>query len=373
MMWKRWGAIGSIAALGWGLGCGMDVPDEDPEETLEQTGIHLSVDFQAGTDVSGFEFTIATCGNDEVLRERMDLEDLVLPGMIPEFEEGPFDPHSRHLFADYFTVLDPGCYNVHVQPVQKSGQFSEDCTANWASDVEVVESLTTEILLISQCHLPDSGAMDVVAAMNHPPLIESMRYAPSKFSFECEEVEICVTAYDPNNDPLEFVFTQTGGEKLWSGPELTSVEHDGTRTTACMMAVGVYPDDYEFQVTVYDQIHQDGEKVRIEDYLGQESRAQMTFPMYTNWDIELHCYDPDTETYHPFEGVREIQRAPGCVPIWPFQYYCSELWWDETDRTCPGGEFKPETVYPSCDGHQVGDPVDEPWQNTDGESWIDVE
>ena len=374
-MWKTWGIVGSIAAMSWGLGCGMDAPDDDDStQPVEQTGVKLIVDIQGGSDVRGFEFSVARCGAEEVMvREQLDLEDLMLPGMIPEFEEGPFDSDSDHLFADYFKVVDPGCYDIQIRPLRDGGEPSEDCLANWATDVQVVESQTTEILLVSQCGVLESGAVDVVAAMNHPPLIQSTDYSPSKFSFECEEVEVCVTVSDPNNDPLEFVFEQTNGAKLWSGPELMSVQNDGDHITACMEAVGVYPNNYEFRVRVYDKIHQEGEEVRIEDYLGQKSRAELTFPMYTNWDIEVHCYEPETETYHRFEGVREIQRAPGCIPIWPFQFYCSDMWSGDTDETCPGGEFAPETVYPSCDGFDVGPAVDEPWKSSEGDSWIDVE
>lgn len=356
-MWKKWGVFVALLAWGWTLGCGYDTTDDDipdmPEGVSTETGLALSIDFQGGTDVAGFEFVISQCGGDEVLREQRDLEDLVLPGMIPEFDNDPFDEHSRHLFADYFTTLEAGCYDVQVQPLDDQGQASADCTANTATEVQVIDGLTTEILLVSQCNGPSTGALDVVAAMNHPPIIESVHYSPSKFAFECEEVEVCVTVFEPNDDPLEFVFEQTGGQRLWVSPEVTSIETQGDRTTACMMVVPVWNDNYEFKVTVFDLFWKDGQQVRVEDHVEGPSRAELTFPVYSNWDIELHCYDPGTDSYHAFEGVREIQRHSGCVPIWPFQFYCDPNRWDDTDTTCPDGVFKPETVYPLCEDHGI--------------------
>lgn len=352
--------VGGLAAvatliLGLGVGCGQNSADDDemPEVDDERTGITLGIDFRADADVTGFHFSIRECDEGPVVVDEVrSLEEMTLPNGIPEFERGPFDEHSEHQFADHFETLSAGCYDVSVQPVTETGEPSSECGSASANEVFVVDGMTTEIMLVSQCEGEAVGAGDFVAALNHPPVIESVDYSPSKFVFECEEVEICVTAFDPNGDPMEFEFEQTAGDKLRFGPYISETTREGDRATTCLRAVPVFEDDYEFRVTVYDQLWDQGEMVRVEDYIGAESRTELTVPMYTNWDFELECYDPETDSFHPFEGVREIDRIDGCFPIWPEQFFCSEFHWDETDRTCPDGEFQPETVYPICEEHE---------------------
>lgn len=354
-MRKKWGTVAVIALvmMGW-MGCGQDGVDEDgPDNESERTGLALGVDYYGDSDVAGFHFQIRQCRDAAiVLEEDRDLEDLELPSGIPVFSKGPFADGSTHQFADFFTLLEAGCYDVVVEPVTDSGAPSSDCQPAEATEVFVVAGMTTEILLISQCEGVDVGATDVIGALNNPPVIESVEYEPSKFVHECEAAEVCVTAFEPDGDPLEFVFEQTGGKQLRFDLEVSEAESDGYRTTQCMRAVPIWYDSYEFQVTVYDQFHKEGNKVRAEDYLGVPSRAQLTFPVHSNWDHELECYDKENDSFHPAIGVREVERAEGCRPLWPHEYYCSEFYWDETDHTCPGGEFRPETVYPSCESKE---------------------
>lgn len=353
-MWKIWGVISATIAMGFVAGCGQDQADDTTPESLnEESGIALSVDFQGDTDVTGFEYTIRECGEETTLMEEVkELEDVVIPGMIPNFERGPFDPSSRHTFADYFTTIDAGCYDITAQPVTENSQNSQDCSLASASEVFVVDKMTTEVLLVSQCEGPEKGATDVVGTLNHPPVIESVEYSPSKFLQECENGYVCVTAYDPDGDPLEFDVEKTKGAELRFGTEIVSVETDGDYTTGCFRAVPVWKDDYEFQVNFYDQMWDDDEQVRIEDHIDEQSRAQLEVPLYSVWGIELECYDQENDEFHRFEGVREIDHAEGCQPIWPEQYYCSDMHWDETDRTCPGGDYRPEEVYPLCEDHE---------------------
>ncbi len=357
-MYKRRGVVIGAAfllAMGCGLatGCGEDGPDRDmPERQPQDTGLALAIDFQGDTDVGGFRFEVRECDGDLVKEETKSLEDLVIPGMIPEFVDGPFDADSRHLFADYFTTIEPGCYDVAVEPVTTSGAPSQDCSPAVATEVFVVNGKTTEILMISQCKGDETGGLDVVAALNHPPSIKSIDYSPSKFVHECEIADVCVTAHTPNSDPLEFEFEQTAGQQLRFPLEVTDPVVEGDRVTSCMRAVPLWNDDYEFKVTVYDMFWQEGQKVRMDDALAEKSRAEMTFQLYSNWDIELECYDQEEDLFYRFDGVREIQRAEGCRPIWPYEFFCSEFHWDETERTCPGGWFQPETVYPLCEDHE---------------------
>ncbi|MBA2660786.1 MAG: hypothetical protein H0U74_00700 [Bradymonadaceae bacterium] len=335
--------------------CGFQPTDTDSppaiEESRQSTGMALTMDIHGDTDVAGFRFRIKTCDGKLVVDKTKDLEDLQLPGMIPEFVDRPFDANSSHLFSDYFMVLAAGCYDVFVQPVTHKGSNSEDCSAAMAKNVHVYDGVTTEIMLISQCKGPERGALDTIAALNHPPVIKSLVHDPSKFVFECEKTKICVTASDPNNDPLQFVWKKIGNtHNLHSGPTVIERHEQGGQVTECMRVVPLWPDNYEFKVTVYDMFRNEaGQLERAENFTGKDSHASLVFPLYTNWDVELQCYDAKTKSYHHFPGVREIDRAPGCYPIWPSQFYCSDYYWDDTATSCPGGEFKPETIYPSCE------------------------
>ncbi len=354
-MKNQWGVavVAAVVLLGL-MGCGQDgVDEEGPDHETEQTGLALGINYHGESDVIGFHFQIKECGDSRlVFDERRNLEDLEMPAGIPEFSKGPFAEGSSHQFADFFTVLSAGCYDVEIVPVTSSGAPSSQCQPATATEVFVVDGLTTEILLLSQCEGLNVGASDIIGSLNNPPVIESVEYDPSKFVHECEAVNVCVTAYDPDGDPMEFVFEKSEGKQLRFDLEVSESEVQGNRVTKCMRAVPIWYDSYEFQVTVYDQAWEKGKKVRIEDYIEQKSRAQLTFPVHSNWDHELECYDRKNNSFHPAIGVREVERAEGCRPLWPHEFFCSEFYWDETDRTCPDGEFKPETVYPTCEGKE---------------------
>ncbi len=359
---RRASVVGVLALVVGVWGCGTDVTEETgPAGAVEETGIALSVDVQGGTDVVAVEFEVRECWGPKLLGDVRELEDMVLPGMIADFEEEPFDPASKHLFADFFALVEPGCYDVYVQPLRKGGEPSKDCAKQQATELTVVEGITTEVVLVANCKAKPVAGLDVVAALNHPPVIEHIEYGPSKFAYECEMAQICVTAYDPNSDPMEFTVTQVDGPKLWEGPGIVSVEQNGPRATACMLAVPVYPGTYQFRLDVFDLGWVDGKLTRFEEIGAGPSRSTLTVPLHTNWDIEQHCYDPEEDLYYPFKGVRTIDRLPGCVPIWPPQFFCSDFYWPHTETSCPDGEFAPETVYPSCEGFPVEEPVEAPW------------
>ncbi|MFU8803878.1 MAG: hypothetical protein ACNA8W_08735 [Bradymonadaceae bacterium] len=354
-MMKRYGlAIGLAGLIGLG-GCGLSTTDSEPgtsEEETSSTGLALSVDYLGGSDVAGFHYLVKTCGGKVVMVDkRKDLEDLILPGMIPAFENEPFDAHSKHLFSDHFMVLPAGCYDVKVQPMTKNHEKSGDCSAAKAFGVEVLDGLTTEILLVSQCKGAERGGLDVIAALNHPPVLKTVKHDPSKFVFECEETVVCATAYDPDNDLLEFDWKRMDDDYIHAFEVLEPRITQGKYVTECIRFVALWPGSYDIKVTVYDLFYDKDadDYVRAEDYLEKDSHASLIFPIHTNWDIEQECYDPETKTFHRFEGVREIERAPGCYPIRPSQFYCSEYYMGDTEPTCPGGEFAPETVYPICD------------------------
>ncbi len=151
-MWKKWGVISTIWAMGSTVGCIDDVEEKVPEGVEQDTGMALNIDFQGGTDVAGFSFSISDCrSGDPVIEETRSLEELIFPGMVPGSSNDSFDEGSRHQFVDYFTILPVGCYDVEAQPINSEEMPSVQCSPVTATEVFVVEQMTTEILLVSQC------------------------------------------------------------------------------------------------------------------------------------------------------------------------------------------------------------------------------
>ena len=86
------------------------------------TGAKLSVDYFGGSDVVGFHFSIERVACDAsdafsplLIEANVDLVDGIFPGMIALVEQ-VYSEETRHLGADLFTALEPGCYDVTAAP-----------------------------------------------------------------------------------------------------------------------------------------------------------------------------------------------------------------------------------------------------------------
>ena len=282
--------VGSIAT-----GCSGVADDsataESPEaaETATTSGMALTMDILAETDVAGmrYDITRTPCPDGDEDYEAwetsvsVDLEDLLLPGGLDAFEDQPLDENSEHLFADYFTVVPAGCYDVSVTPLDEDGEPSDDCASASAEGVEVEDGETTEILLVSQCDGPERGALDTVAVINHPPTLEALTYNPSKFTTCGDTVEICATATDPDGDPVEFDWDFPAGVTATPG----AISSDGETTIQCASVSAETGATYDLSLTVYDLFVEDGEVIRAEDWLqarGEdvESHDDLSFPLH---------------------------------------------------------------------------------------------
>lgn len=394
-MWKRWGGIGAILLVSLAVGCADETKRSTTSEpSPQETGIFVTISFDGASSIGGFGFSVDNCQGQPVLEASLRQDQLQALQELEGLSGSIYDGERAERFADLSARLEPGCYNLEVSPLNGDGRPLPRCQVGSARELKVVKGERTEVFLAASCEeggrgpyrwrpeLPGkqgpgdgrsggdgaSGGLETRTRLNSPPRIESVYFSPSKFVFDCEIAHICVQASDPDGDDLEFVFEKLAGSRLWEGPDLVQVERNGDSITACMEAVAVWEDGYEFKVSVYDLIKVDGEERRLEELTGHPSRAEMTFPLYVNYDIELHCYDPDTQTYHAYEGVRHVERLHGCVTLWPFQYFCSDYWWEDLEMTCPEGEFKPETVYPLCEEHEKNNPVPQPWRFPD-EPW----
>ena len=270
-----------------------DSPSTDDE--LASSGVALTSDILADTDVARMRFRIegvaCTTGTPTGFSttEVKDLEDMMLPGGIATFENAPFDADSRHLFADAFFLVDAGCYDVTTTPLDDTGDPSDDCEPAHKDGVAVEDGQTTEILLINQCQGVDRGGLDVISAINHPPEVEGLEF--NKFISMCatdiQDDEVCVTADDPDDDPLAFEWRATdAGQFQGAIVETSRTELADGRWRSCADLATIRRGDYGFQVRVFDL---DGNGERLEQVLADQgnpapSRDALRFPVYAGVD-----------------------------------------------------------------------------------------
>lgn len=326
---KHTATLCSLTLLDLLAGC-----TEPPDDPRDRQGLVVHSDMAYTDDVGGFSYTVTEVDCDSgkpvpdgvVETTTIGRDALYLPNGIPAFEGKPFDPDSEHIFGDHYFLLPVGCYDVTSQPLRVgSTQPSESCYAAHARRVEVVDGLTTEITLISECQGPGRGGLDVVTTLNHPPQLEDLTFEPSKFVSTCNGIEVCATALDPDFDPLEFVWKQTGGGKIARGPAVTgtTLNSDGSVTQCIVLQTGAVG-DYEMEVTVFDLAHdEDGELVRIEALLAAqgdpaESRDDLRLPIHAGIDcpitgstavLVLTLHGPDGKTLTPADAKTLTRNA----------------------------------------------------------------
>jgi hypothetical protein len=320
-------------------GCG---PTEDVTQgPPRQTGLALQVGLDAKSDVIGMRFTLnrTACSGEPIeafsLSVDKPLEEIRLPGGIPGFENEPLDGNSEHVFADMFLAVAPGCYRVTTQPLAAGGAFSSNCSAATATNIRVTKGSTTELLLINQCKGKGRGAVDVISTLNHPPELLKLAFTQSKFIMQCQVQEVCATMQDPENDPLEFVWTQVSGPPLRAGPRVTKTQNEADGSvTQCVAMVPEATGQYDIKVAAYDLLHNPagGGLMRIEDFLAQQGNPQpshtaLVFPFYAAEDgvaggcdpkscLELKQKEPNTPS-----GIYTVD-PDGENPGESFEVYC---------------------------------------------------
>lgn len=269
-------------------------------------------------DVVAIEYTVTTCdGSGAAISAVIPLEsDMVLPGALDTFKDNPLDKDSAHRFADFFQVLDAGCYNVTAQPINSNELPSEHCTGASAENLTVLEGATTEAVLIVQCNTPDPGALDVVTVVNNEPRITNIVFKKKDDSgklvnggkYTCGlENYACVVAYDPDRDPLHFgieamLENGAGDCAVEEVPERYTIEQQ----EKCFKISCTVPGKVNLKATVFDMVRDpDLNLITFEDYfeaIGQPktSRAQIGFMTYLGGDE--NCEDPcppDEKPKHP--------------------------------------------------------------------------
>lgn len=305
------------------MACVDGEPDDESGESAE-TGISLIVDYDDKNDVVGIRYDIkhVPCANSKenfdpywVIKDKdKALKDLTLPGGISTFINRPLAEDSSHQFGDFLTLLKPGCYDIYVQPMKKLGthdspaEISKDCPTKVSKKgVRVVKGKTTEVLLISQCKGGKKGALDIVAALNHPPKIIDLDYKSThrlkcKYGAEEVEVKVCARAVDKDGDPMNFYWGQKWGPELGDDqPVLNYSEHYKNKKKECVTYTLPGPQEgqitYMFKLSVFDKfVDKYGDLVHAEDWINDtfykgekvvKSRHHVKFP------IRLICKDED--------------------------------------------------------------------------------
>ena len=278
------------------VGCVGTDSDDEPEET----GVEMTVDIHDDADIDGMRFTAFECGEEEpVFVDERALDDMTLPEGMPEYTDAPFDKDSEHLFAHYSEVVDPGCYDVMVEPIDRDGQLVDDCRVAMAEDVEVVKDKTTELLLVSQCDGPEDVAgeigderLDVTGAVNHPPEIQQVEAQPST-TLTCPEttLELCTKVTEPDADPVAFDWLQLEGPDPVTGPDETYFVQDGTKVEKCVeYELADETADYLFELTVYDyfMLGKD-DPITAEQWYKQESYGKIESRDTITMPISVEC------------------------------------------------------------------------------------
>ena len=288
----NWISYGIAALLSSSLAAGCAAKSPDTPNVPVNSGLALTFDIVGDTDVAGmrFEITPVNCadgvpipGEPAIVVDK-DLEDILLPGGIPEFE-AVFHPDSGHIFADAFLVVDAGCYDVTTTPLNAANEPSEDCGAASTHNVEVFEGNTTEVLIINQCDADDPGAIDIVSSLNHAPELVNVEFEESKFLERCEVQTICATVTDADKDPLEFVWTPLTDQPLSDPVVVSETQNDDASVTQCVAFTPTAVGRYEVKLEVFDLLTLGGGVLRFEEFFASigspvDSHAELTLPFY---------------------------------------------------------------------------------------------
>lgn len=342
---KQVSTILSLCLLGLG-GC-----VAQQQNVAEGSGVALTLDYLGETDVIGFRFTVKSCGGDIVAQTNVDLSDTIFPGKI-QFVEAILDEKSRHIGADFFTALEPGCYEVMATPISyvDGDDFkpSAECRTVSATDVDVVENQVTDVVLISQCEGDPLGALDTLVLLNKPPVVYAA-YDDEKFNYECEPVRVCATVYDPNDDPLEVSWAQISGPNAYAteiGPlEVVGFEAGHRVWEQCAVITTQGSATHEFKITAWD-LDASGDRIQDRPEV-PSSNGMFSFPIHTNWIEEPRCWDPVNGV---LVDLVDVERAPKCSRTTAQQFYCEQSHPYEDLLCDDSGTLIPEALYPVCQG-----------------------
>jgi hypothetical protein len=240
------GALALVSAAAAGCSAGAAPHGSVGNEELRTTGLAMTVNLLEGTDVAAFEFDIRqgtdSCASNgsnngsngsNGTNNGSNSNGSNSNGSNGAAQAKGFDPlvvtkdlgtllqpvgDGLHGYADQFTVLPAGCYDVTVRPLTQAHAVSTDCAAASAKGLVVLEGQVREVSLLSQCKGEDNGAIQTTVTLNHPPVITNVEYSgATKLVETCEETQLCVTVQDPDGDAVRVELSQASGPAVYSG------------------------------------------------------------------------------------------------------------------------------------------------------------
>ena len=264
-------------------------PGQDADDQLATRTMALTAAVADGFDVDRVQYSITRVPC--MAGDTFDAFSYAAEVPLLASHLGDFDPgvvagvpgSSDHMFADLYQVLESGCYDVAVTPLEADGMASDVCRSAYVNGVSVQDDLTTEVLLLMQCDGAETGGLDTIAAFNRAPTLLGLTYSPSKFVDGCEEVTVCATATDPDLDPIVFEWADVSGSGITMTPQPT--ELNGVEGTQCVTLTTGGAQAHDLSVTVYDTIGLGAE--RIEGWLAaqgypSDSHDTLAFPLYVS-------------------------------------------------------------------------------------------
>ena len=354
--------------------------DEGADKAVGGTGARLSLDYFGQSDVQGFHFELerVACGPAEAFAPaassfNVDLVDGVFPGQVRLIEQ-TYDEQTRHLGADLFAALEPGCYDLLAAPASdvRGDEWSPsaDCSTARAEGLRVLDGRTTEALLISQCEGDESGALDTLVTLNHAPDValsfpsadrdgDGVRNdADPEQRGECTPTELCARITDANDDPIELIWARSGAAREHSftpGPMRVIGYDDGHRIwEQCATVVNRSSGESTVSATAFDLGLSGGRSVRMESLLaelgsGGQSRDEEQLSLITRFETEPLCFSREG-VLGPRPGTTS-PRVAGCGATDPETYYCGGGEDDPVlvDQLCEGGQIKLHSLYPDCE------------------------
>jgi len=272
--------------------------DDNPDENdATSAAMALSSHVAAPKDVALVRYTVdrVSCGGEsfDALHQEIEvpLFGFTVIGGTPGFDWSPIAEGSEHFFADLFLPVPSGCYDITAQPITETGDPSLECSSASLNGVLIQQGKISEVVLISQCNNKDTVQVaNNTTIFNTGPAVKGVQYDPHKQVPKCQEQTICVTATDPENDPLQFDWVISVGDPVASGPTLVShtPNVDGS-VTECRKITPGTAGGRTINVTVYDMMIDKvtGSLIRFEDYFTsigdpKDSHRTLDLPSYAH-------------------------------------------------------------------------------------------
>ena len=277
-------------------------------------------------NVTGAKFALTGSGDTVALEFQIARVSCVGEPITPwaHIERVPLQAGS---ITDHFMLLEPGCYDATVQPLDASGTPSEDCSAAAFDQLTIIDGYTTEAGVQIECKGKAVGAADLWVLLNTPPHISDVTFDPDKFVSHCDSQTICVEFTEPDGAPVEIEWHQRSGIPLAAVPTPGAIQYDPTtgKSTQCATLEHSGVGTVGLEVIAFDMMAlPGGGLVRVEDYYASrgftiQSRDSLQFPSHGTIGANCACAPGFPEICDTFDNDCDGQNNEGatcaCMPF----------------------------------------------------------